>query len=35
MYYLCSEKKGAEEFRSYCTADLRLSFCTGKNLVFS
>ena len=30
-----SENKGADQLRSYCEADLRLCFCTGKNLVFS
>ena len=34
-YYLCSENKGADQLRSYCEADLRLSFRIGKDLVFS
>ena len=35
LYYLSSENKGADQLCSYCTADLRLSFRIGKNLVFS
>ena len=34
-YYLCSENKGADQFRGYCEADLRLCFRTCKTLVFS
>ena len=30
-----SENKGADQLRSYCEADLCLSFRLGKNLVFS
>ena len=26
LYYLCSKSKGADQLRSYCTADLRLFF---------
>ena len=26
LYYLCIEKKGADQLRSYCEADLRLWF---------
>ena len=29
------ENKGADQLRSYCEADLRLCFITGKNPVFS
>ena len=32
LYYLCSEIKGADQLCNYCTADLRLCFCTGKNI---
>ena len=32
LYYPCSEKKGADQLRSYCEADLRLCFHIGKNL---
>ena len=35
LYYLSSENKGADQLCSYCTADLRLCFCIGKNPVFS
>ena len=35
MYYSCSENKGADQLCSYCTADLRLCFRIGKNLIFS
>ena len=35
LYYLVSENKGADQLRSYCEADLRLCFRTGKNPVFS
>ena len=35
MHYPCSENKGADQLRSYCEADLRLCFRTGKNPVFS
>ena len=35
LYYPSSENKGADQLCSYCTADLRLCFCTCKNLVFS
>ena len=35
MYYPCSKTKGADQLCSYCTADLRLCFRTGKNPVFS
>ena len=31
----CSENKGADQLCSYCTADLHLCFCIGKNPVFS
>ena len=26
LHYLCSENKGADQLRSYCAADLRLSY---------
>ena len=26
LYYLCCKKKGADQLRSYCAADLRLCF---------
>ena len=35
MFYPSSENKGADQFRGYCEADLRLCFRIGKNLVFS
>ena len=35
LYYPCSENKGADQLCSYCTADLRLYFRIGKNVVFS
>ena len=35
LYYPCSEKKGADQLRSYCEADLRLCFRICKTLVFS
>ena len=35
VYYLCSENKGADQLCSYCTADLRLCFRIGENLLFS
>ena len=35
LYYPSSENKGADQLCSYCTADLRLCFRIGKNLVFS
>ena len=35
LYYPNSENKGADQLCSYCTADLRLCFRTGKNLLFS
>ena len=31
MYYQSSENKDADQFPSYCEADLRLCFCIGKN----
>ena len=34
MYYLCSENKGADQFRSYCEADLRLCFRLCRLFVF-
>ena len=34
LYYPSSEKKGADQLRSYCEADLRLCFCLGRLLVF-
>ena len=34
-YCLCSENKGADQLRSYCTADLWLCFCICKKQVFS
>ena len=34
FYYSYSENKGADQLYSYCTADLRLCFRIGKNLVF-
>ena len=30
LYYLCSEKKGADQLRGYGEADLRLCFCKCK-----
>ena len=33
LCYLCSEKKGADQLCSYCTADLCLCFRLGKNSV--
>ena len=35
MYYLCSEKKGADQLRGYREVDLRLCFRISKMLVFS
>ena len=35
LYYLCSKNQGADQLCSYFTADLRLCFCIGENLVFS
>ena len=35
LYYPNSENKGANQFRSYCEADLRLCFRQGRLLVFS
>ena len=35
MYYLCSEKKDADQLRGYREADLRLCFRTCKKPVFS
>ena len=35
LYYLCSEKKGADQLRGYREADLRLCFRICKMLVFS
>ena len=35
MYKPCSEIKGADQLRSDCEADLHLSFCICKMLVFS
>ena len=34
LYYPSSENKGADQLRSYCEADLRLSFRIGRLLVF-
>ena len=34
-YYLCSEKRGADQLRGYREADLRLCFRICKTLVFS
>ena len=34
FYYPCSEKKGADQLCSYCTADLRLCFRICRLLVF-
>ena len=34
LYYLYSENKGADQLRSYCTADLRLCFRICKKPVF-
>ena len=34
LYYLCREKKGADQLRGYCKADLRLCFRISKTLVF-
>ena len=34
LYYPCSKNKGTEQLCSNCTADLRLCFPIGKNLVF-
>ena len=35
LYYPCSENKGADQFRGYREADLRLCFRICKLLVFS
>ena len=35
LFYPRSENKGTDQLCSYCTADLRLSFCIEENLVFS
>ena len=35
LYYLSSENKGADQFRGYREADLRLCFRICKMLVFS
>ena len=35
LYYLCSENKGADQLRGYCTADLRICFRICKKQVFS
>ena len=35
LYYLCSEKKGADQLRGYREADLRPCFRICKTLVFS
>ena len=35
LYYLCSEKKGADQLRGYREADLRLCFRICKKPVFS
>ena len=35
LYYLCSKNKGADQLRSYCAADLYLSFRIYKKQVFS
>ena len=35
LYYLCSENKEADQLRSYCAADLHLSFFAfAKNTCF-
>ena len=34
MYYWCSEKKGADQLRGYCEADLRLCFRMCEKPVF-
>ena len=34
LYYLCSEKKGADQLCSYCEADLHLCFRLCRLLVF-
>ena len=35
LYYPCCENKGADQLRSYCEADLRLSFRIGQIPIFS
>ena len=35
LYYICSENKGADQFRGYREAALRLCFRICKMLVFS
>ena len=35
LYYPCSTNKGADQLHSYLEADMRLSFRTCKNPVFS
>ena len=35
LYYLCSENKGADQLRSYCTADQQLCFCIYAKSRFS
>ena len=35
MYYLCSEKKGADQLRGYLEADLRLCFRICRLLVLN
>ena len=35
LYYPYSKNKGADQLRSYCTADLRLCFRICKKLIFS
>ena len=35
LHYPCGENKGADQLRSYCTADLRPCFRKGKKPVFS
>ena len=35
LHYPCSENKGADQLRGYCTADLRLCFRICKKQVFS
>ena len=34
MFVLCSKNKDTDQLCSYCTADQRLYFRTGKSLVF-
>ena len=35
LHCQCSKYKGADQLCSYCTADLWLCFCVGKNPVLS